>query len=120
MAAVQSVRTRRPPGDSGNAFMPGLGDWWAIVDQCQREMIDFVSQRLTKDGFAVRETLDSRNLKDALDVQCWWVQEALRDYNHEVSKVLAIIAKGDAEEDHDREHRRHEEPDAPFPGFFFY
>jgi hypothetical protein len=118
MAAVQGVTTRMVEGESDKAFLPRY--WWAIMDECQREMIDFVSQRLTKDGFAVREALDSRNLKDALDVQCWWVQEALRDYNYEVSKVLSIIAKGESEEDQDREHQRHEEPVAPFQGFLFY
>ena len=118
MAAVQSVRTRLPSGESGMAFVPA--GWWTIMDECQRELIGFVSQRLTKNGFAVREALDSRTLKDALDVQCWWAQEALRDYNHELSKVLAIIAKGESETGQDREHRRNDEPDAPFPGFLFY
>jgi hypothetical protein len=48
---------------------------------------------LAKDGEAIREILTCRNWTDALDVQARWVDETLRDYNAEMSKLTGLYAK---------------------------
>lgn len=74
--------------------------WWSTMAACQREMLEFMSHRLEKDGETVREAVACRNVGDALAVQTRWIDEALRDYSSEASRLLALYtsaAEGTAE-----------------------
>ncbi|MBM6580815.1 phasin family protein [Microvirga sp. BT689] len=67
--------------------------WFGATAECQREMIGFVSMRLEKDGDATREMMGCKNLADVAAIQSRWVEETLRDYNAETTKLMAICTK---------------------------
>ncbi len=64
--------------------------------ECQQEVGRFVSDRLAKDGEAMRQALSCRDWTVALDIQARWVEETLRDYNAEMSKLAGLYAKSAA------------------------
>jgi hypothetical protein len=53
-------------------------------------MMDFVSMRLEKDSETVREMLGCKSLADATSIQSRWIEETIRDYNSEMSKLMRI------------------------------
>jgi hypothetical protein len=71
----------------------------------QREVERFASDRLAKDGEAMRQTLSCRDWTGVFDIQARWVEETLRDYNAEMSKLTGMYAKSTASAVRD-EHRR--------------
>jgi len=71
-------------------FIDGAEAWWSAAAECQREMMEFVADRLTKDGEAVRDALMCRNLTEALAVQSRWADQMRQDYAAEAAKMLAI------------------------------
>jgi hypothetical protein len=82
-------------GDLGsNTLTASAETWWSTLTEYQREVGRFISDRLSKDGEAIRETLTSRTWSDVLDVQSRWVDETLRDYDAEMSKLTQLYAKG--------------------------
>jgi hypothetical protein len=81
------------PDASGQALANAVETWFAATTECQREMFSFVSMRLEKDGEATREMMACKNLVDVAAIQSRWVQETLRDYNNEVSKLMTIWTK---------------------------
>lgn len=64
--------------------------WFAASAECQREMIGFVSMRLEKDGEAAREMMGCKNLADVAAIQSRWVEDTLRDYSTEMTKLMNI------------------------------
>jgi hypothetical protein len=79
--------------DSGRTLVGAMETWFAAAGEGQREMMSFVSKRLEKDGETVREMLGSRNLADAMAIQSRWIEETLRDYNSEMTKLMTIYTK---------------------------
>ena len=94
-ATVERLTSYRDEFGTG-ALMAGTESWWSTLAECQREMGRFISDRLSKDGEAIRETLTCQNWTDVLDVQSRWVDETLRDYNAEMSRLTGLYAKGAA------------------------
>jgi hypothetical protein len=80
-------------GDSGRAVANAAGTWFAAAAECQREMMGFVSMRLEKDAETAREMTGCRNPADVSAIQSRWMEETLRDYNAEMSKLMTIFAK---------------------------
>ena len=56
-------------------------------------MMGFMSMRLEKDGETAREMLGCRNLADATAVQSRWLEETLRDYNSEMTKLMTLYTR---------------------------
>ena len=67
--------------------------WFGATAECQREMIGFVSRRLEKDGDTTREMMACKNLSDVAAIQSRWMEETLRDYNVETTKLMTICTK---------------------------
>ena len=86
---VTSLRAELP----NRALLDGAQRWWSTVAECQQEVAHFVSDRLAKDGKAIKETLSSGNWSDALAVQARWVDETIRDYNAEITKLTKLYTK---------------------------
>jgi hypothetical protein len=80
-------------GDSSRALANAAEMWLAAAAECQREMIGFVSMRLGKDGEAAREMLACKNPTDATAIQTRWIEETLRDYGSEMTKLMALCTK---------------------------
>ncbi len=78
-------------GDSGLAN--ATETWFAAATECQREMMSFVAMRLEKDGETTREMMGCRNLADVTAIQTRWIEETLRDYNAEMTKLMTICTK---------------------------
>ena len=80
---------------SGNsqALAKSAEAWFAATAECQREMTGFVSMRLEKDGEAAREMMGCKNLADMAAIQSRWIEETLRDYSAEITKLMTICTK---------------------------
>jgi hypothetical protein len=79
--------------DNNRALINATETWLAASTQCHREMIGFMSMRLAKDNDTVREMLGCKNLADATALQTRWVEETMRDYHSEMTKLMEICAK---------------------------
>ena len=91
-AAQERVANLREEFPS-RALVAGAETWWSTVAEYQREIGHFVSDRLSKDGETIRQTLTCRSWRDALDLQARWVDETIRDYNEEMKKLTGLFAK---------------------------
>jgi|SRR5918993_2255633 hypothetical protein len=80
-------------GDSGRALADATQTWFTAVTEGQREMMSFVSMRLEKDADTTREMMGCRNLADVSAIQSRWIEETLREYNAEMSKLMTILSK---------------------------
>jgi hypothetical protein len=80
-------------GDSGRALANATETWFAAATECQREMMSFVSKRLEKDAETTREMIGCRNVADVTAIQSRWIEDTLRDYNSEMSKLMTICTK---------------------------
>jgi len=80
-------------GESGRALANVAAAWLTAAAECQREMIGFVSIRLAKDGETVREMAGCKSPADATAIQSRWIEETLRDYSSEVTKLMTICTK---------------------------
>ncbi|MGO4705283.1 phasin family protein [Microvirga sp. 2MCAF38] len=78
---------------NSRALVDGMGTWLTAARDSQREMVDFVSKRLEKDSDTMRKILSSKNLTDAAEIQSRWIEETLRDYSSEVTKMITIYTK---------------------------
>lgn len=90
--AEESVTNLRAEFPS-RALMVGAETWWSTMTEYQQEVGRFISDRLNKDGETVRQTLACGNWTDAVGIQARWVEEAVRDYNAEISKLTGLYAK---------------------------
>ena len=89
---TDSIRNT-PTGNNGAALFTGMETWWSAAGECQREMADFMSLRSEKDSKFFREALACKNPTEVLSVQSHWIEETLRDYSAEMTKMIAIYAK---------------------------
>jgi Phasin protein len=88
---------RRAASESRQALFDGLEAWFATASEYQREVVDFVSNRLAKNSDTMREMLGCRNPADAMAIHARWVQETIRDYSAERTRMLAIYTKNAAD-----------------------
>jgi hypothetical protein len=79
--------------DNSQALAKATETWFAATAECQREMMSFMSMRVEKDGETAREILGCRNLADATAIQSRWLEETVRDYNSEMTKLMTIYTK---------------------------
>jgi hypothetical protein len=79
--------------DNTQALARATETWFAATTECQRDMMSFMSKRLEKDSEAAREILGCRNLADVAAIQSRWLEETVRDYNSEMTKLMGIYTK---------------------------
>ena len=79
--------------DNSQALSKATETWFAATAECQREMMSFMSMRIEKDGETAREVLGCRNLDDVTAIQSRWLEETVRDFNSEMTKLMTIYAK---------------------------
>ena len=79
--------------DNSQALAKATETWFAATVEYQREMMSFMSMRVEKDGETAREILGCRNLADATAIQSRWLEETVRDYNSEMTKLMTIYTK---------------------------
>ena len=90
---LRSARELAFSSDNGQAVAKAAASWFDAADECQREMFSFVAMRFEKDGEALREMMDCKNISDATAIQFRWIQETFSDYNAEITKMMTIYAK---------------------------
>ena len=90
---VRGVNELAFSSDSGRALTNAAETWFATATECHREMIGFVSMRLEKDSDTFREMLACKNLTDVTAIQSRWMEDTLRDYNSEMTKMMTIYTK---------------------------
>jgi len=78
------------PRDTSQALAKAAETWFAASAECQREMMGFMSMRLEKDGETAREMLSCKNPADATAIQSRWIEETLRDYSSEMTKLMTL------------------------------
>ena len=90
---TSGVSDTRRSGDSGRALANAGEAWFAAATEWQREMIGFVSARLEKDAEAVREVMGCKNPADVTAIQSRWIEETLREYSSEMTKLMSLCTK---------------------------
>jgi Phasin protein len=90
---MRSAREFALSRDNNQALVKATETWFAATAECQREMMSFMSMRIEKDGETAREVLGCRNLADATAIQSRWLEETVRDYNSEMTKLMTIYTK---------------------------
>lgn len=95
---VRGLLDQRTISENGRALADGMQAWFTTASECQREMADFMSNRLAKDNDTMRAMIGCRNPADAMEIYLRWVQEMVRDYGTEMTRLVAITTKhaGDA------------------------
>jgi len=92
-ATSQTIdRTHKFASDSSQALVKVSETWLAATVDCQREMMAFVSMRLGKDGQSLRDMMACKNPAEMIGIQTRWVEETLRDYNAEMTKLIATCS----------------------------
>lgn len=79
--------------ESSRALANAAETWFTAATECQREMTGFTSMRLEKDAETAREMLGCKNLADATAIQSRWIEETMRDYNSEMTKLMTLCTK---------------------------
>jgi len=79
--------------NSSRALANPTETWFAAATECQREMMSFVSMRLEKDAETTREMMGCRYVSDVAAIQSQWMEDTLRDYSSEISKLMTICTK---------------------------
>jgi|ERR687893_146121 hypothetical protein len=74
-------------------MLNGTDALWSALRDYQREVLDFMSMRLSKDSDFVRDLQGCRSWEEVALRQSKWMQETLTDYSRETAKVLNIAAK---------------------------
>ncbi|MFL5203368.1 MAG: phasin family protein [Microvirga sp.] len=90
---LRSAREFALSGDNNQALAKAAESWFAATTESQREMMGFMSERLEKDSEAIREMMACRNPADVMAIQSRWIEETLRDYNAEMTKLMTIYTK---------------------------
>jgi hypothetical protein len=79
-------------GTDNRAVVNAAETWFVAANACQREMVDFVSKRLEKDSETFRAMMACKNPVEVTAIQSRWMEETLRDYSGEISKLSSICA----------------------------
>ena|SRR5690349_18043510 len=79
-------------GEGGRALSNAVESWVTASNQCQREVMDFVTERLEKDAETVRDMLNCKNLADITSIQSRWMEETFRDYRSEMVKLMSLYS----------------------------
>ncbi len=78
-------------------MLTGAQTWWSAMSEYNSEVLDFISNRFAKDSRTMRELNDCQNWNEISDLQTKWLQEALKDYSAEATKLMTIYAKQSAD-----------------------
>ena len=98
MATPRSGRSETPATigpqlDGLQQITQSLEAWWSVAGACQREILEFVSRRLEKDGITIRQVMTAKDWPGRLTVQSQWLEDTMRDYGEEATKVIAICGR---------------------------
>ena len=66
---------------------------WSVMTDFQREVLGFMSMRLTKDADLLRQLQECRSWEEASLLHSKWMQTTLSDYSREAAKVMKIGTK---------------------------
>ena len=91
MGALTNIEPRQ-------LMIPGTDTLLATFASRQHEMLNFMAMRLERDGEAILELIACRNWVEALAVQSRWVQETIRDYTAETTKLFAFPTSAEPQE----------------------
>ncbi len=91
--ALRNMSEFAASGQGGRALTNAAETWFNASSECQREMISFMSKRLERDGETLREMVGCKTLGDVAALQSRWIEETVRDYNTEMTKLMAIYTK---------------------------
>jgi hypothetical protein len=80
-------------GENARSLARATESWLATTVGCQQELTAFVSMRLGKDGEALRAIVGCKNPADVTVIQSRWIEETMRDYGTEMSKLVSLCSK---------------------------
>jgi hypothetical protein len=74
-------------------MFPGPEALWSVMTDYQREVLGFMSMRLTKDADLLRQMQKCRSWEEATLLHSKWMQTTFSDYSRELAKVLNITPR---------------------------
>lgn len=94
--AIRDLLAQGPAVPEDRQATGGMAPWLSAAGEGQRELMSFVSDRLTKDAETVQLFIGSKGPADVVEVQTRWFREAVEDYAAEMSRMLEIYTRGPA------------------------
>ncbi len=91
--ALRGSRDIGTLNDGSRALASAAEQWVATTTECHREMIGFVAMRLEKDTETTREIMGCKNFAEMAAIQSQWLEETMRDYNSEMTKLMTIFGQ---------------------------
>jgi aconitase B len=64
-----------------NDLLTDASAWSSTTPECQRDLMNFSSNRVAKDQEFVGSILTAHSLNDLLQIQSLWITEACQDYS---------------------------------------
>jgi hypothetical protein len=78
---------------TGGLSFDGTPPWLSVMSEYNGELFDFMSRRFAKDARMMRELHECGSLSDVSTVQAKWLQETMRDYSDEATRLMALSLK---------------------------
>ena len=66
---------------------------WSVMTDFQREVLGFISMRLTKDADLLRQLQECRSWEETTLLHSKWLQTTLSDYSSEAANVMKLGTK---------------------------
>ena len=79
-------------GENAQSLAKATESWLAATVECQKELTAFVSMRLGKDGEALRAMAGCKNPADVTVIRGRWIEETLRDYGTEMTRLMSLYS----------------------------
>ena len=92
--STEQVFTTLRDNTIGQPLARGADTMLSAVTTSHQELIGFCAMRLEKDSQTLRDAMECRNWKDALDVQSHWAREMVEDYRSSMTKMLNVYTGG--------------------------
>jgi hypothetical protein len=90
-------------GGPARSFAQAPEAMLAAAAEGQRELLSFMAMRLEKDRSAVRSIAACQNWADVVHIQFDWMQEMLRDYGTQTSRIMALYTASGGQIERSRE-----------------
>jgi hypothetical protein len=80
-------------GENAQSAARATEAWLSATVDCQNELTAFVSMRFGKDAEALRAIAGCKNPADATVIHSQWVEETLRDYGNEMTRLMSLYSE---------------------------
>jgi hypothetical protein len=93
-AAVSANVTELRPNAMAPTATAISQNWMAAATECQREITNFMSERMTKNQAFIASAVAAHDVQELVQLQAGWMQQTAHDYTSEIGKLTDIVKNG--------------------------